>query len=328
VILHSEDHSVLDNIDVVQLAGCSVMQPEPSRAATTRAVFLMLASGLAVGFLPNMTKLALVNGADPPSVLFARTGVILFVLAAYIKATGGKLLIPKHLLGAASVAGLSAAFQNYTAVSAMNHISISLMMLIIFAHPFLVALYYHLDGTTKLTPYRLFWSLLAFAGVGLAISVDFGHLSTLGLLLSGASAVLCAVLVVSMVSLGKEVGALTATFQLSIWTLGLGAVAMGVSGKVQMPINLVGWMGATAAGVAVVLAYVLFLEAARLIGGSRATILSFLEPIFAVLVAAVMFDERLSGLQWIGVLMVAASLAMLEAPTLWSKQSVGSNSAR
>lgn len=304
------------------------MQTEPSRAATTKAVLLMLASGLAVGFLPNMTKLALVNGANSASVLFARTGVILFVLAAYIKATGGKLLIPKHLLGAASVAGLSAAFQNYTAILAINYISISLMMLIVFAHPFLVALYYHLDGITKLTPYRLFWSLLAFAGVGLAISVDFAQLSTLGLLLSGASALLCAVLVVAMVSLGKAVGALTATFQLSIWTLGLGVVAMGVSGKVQIPTNLVGWMGIAAAGVAFALAFVVFLEAARLIGGSRASILSFLEPIFAVLVAAVMFDERLSGLQWMGVLMVAASLAMLEAPALWSKQPVVSNSAR
>lgn len=302
------------------------MQTETSRAAVVKAVLLMIGCGLAVGFLPNMTKLALVNGGDTVSVLFARTVMILFVLAAYIKLTGGKLLIPKQFLGVACIAGLSAAFQNYTAIAAMSHISISLMMLIIFAHPFLVGLYYHLMGTTRLTPLRLFWSLLAFGGVGLAISVDFARLSTLGLLLSGASGLLAAVLVISMVSLGKEVGGLTATFQLSIWTLMLGVVAMGVAGKIQMPVNAIGWMGAAAAGVAFVLAYVWFLEAARLIGGSRASILSFLEPIFAVLVAAVMFDERLSGLQWLGVLLVAASLFMLEAPdALWSKRRVAGN---
>ncbi len=302
------------------------MQTAPSRPAVIKAVMLMVGCGLAVGFLPNMTKLALINGGDTASVMFARTAMILLVLAAYIKLTGGNLLIPKHMMGMACLAGLSAAFQNYTVIAAMDYISISLIMLIIFVHPFLVGLYYHLMGTTRLTPLRLFWSLLAFAGVGLAISANFARLSSLGLLLASASGLLAAGLVISMVSLGKEVGGLTATFQLSIWTLMLGLVAMGVTGKVQMPANAIGWVGVAAAGVAFVLAYVWFLEAARLIGGTRASVLSFLEPIFAVLVAAVMFDERLSGLQWLGVLIVAASLFMLEAPdVLWGKCPVAGN---
>jgi drug/metabolite transporter (DMT)-like permease len=283
-----------------------------------RAVILILISGLGVGMLPNMTKLALLAGGDPASVLVARTFFALCALGAYIKLTGGSLGIPKEAIPIALVAGSAMAIQTYTAVLAINHIDISLMMLILFVHPFLVAIYYHVEGTTRLTLLRLLWSGLAFAGVGLALSVDFSRLSTIGLLSSAGSALACGVLVVAMVGLGKHANTLTATFQLSIYPLILGGISMGLAGKVELPTTMLGWIGIAGAGAAIVIAFVAFLGAARIIGGSRASVMSFIEPIFAIVIASIMFGEHLSGLQWTGALLVAFGLFMLEAPAAFA----------
>lgn len=191
-------------------------------------------------------------------------------------------------------------------------------MLILFIHPFLVAIYYHVKGTTPLTPARLLWSVLAFVGVGIAISVDFSVLSTTGLLFSLGSTLACAVLIVSMVSLGTHAGMLTATFQLTIYPLILAAISVGVAGSIELPVSVIGWIGIAGAGLAFVISFVAFLDAARIIGGSRASVMSFIEPIFAILIAAAMFGEHLTQMQWIGTLLVALSLFMLEAPAAFA----------
>ena len=60
-------------------------------------------------------------------------------------------------------------------------------------------------------------------------------------------------------------------------------------------------------------AFLAYLSAVRLIGPSRATILTFMEPLGAILLAAALFGERLTGLQWAGVTLVLGGLFFMEA---------------
>lgn len=296
------------------------MQDALTRGQLVRAVIMILISGLGIGLLPNLTKLALLAGGEGASVLLARTLFSLVALGLYIKLVGGTLGLRKQALRSALVGGAALAVQNYTAVYAINNIDISLFMLILFIHPFLVAVYYHFNGTTRLTPVRLLWSVAAFVGVGLAISVDFSTISTTGLLLSGASALACAALIVAMVTLGSHAGLLTATFQLSIYPLAMAAISVGVAGRVQLPTTALGWIGIVGAGLAFVVSFVAFLDAARILGGSRASVMSFVEPIFAIVIAGMMFGETLTAMQWAGALLVAVSLFMLEAPAAFASK--------
>jgi drug/metabolite transporter (DMT)-like permease len=169
-----------------------------------------------------------------------------------------------------------------------------------------------------LTAYRLLLSLLAFIGLALVLAVDFSRLSAVGLLLSASSALFSAVLVISMVRLSKDVGGLTTTFQLSIWSMIVALGGMAAAGEARLPVNTLGWLGIVGSAVAFLVGFVAFLEAAKRIGATRASIFSFTEPIGAILIAAAMYGEQMTATQWIGTLIVAGCLFLLEAPAAFA----------
>ena len=67
-------------------------------------------------------------------------------------------------------------------------------------------------------------------------------------------------------------------------------------------------------GASFCLGLALFFAAVPLIGLVRATLISILEPLFAILIAMALFGERLAALQWVGVVIVLTGLLMLEIP--------------
>lgn len=51
------------------------------------------------------------------------------------------------------------------------------------------------------------------------------------------------------------------------------------------------------------------------IGLVRATMITVIEPVFGILLAMLLFAERLSAVQWFGITVVVAGLLLLETPT-------------
>jgi drug/metabolite transporter (DMT)-like permease len=45
----------------------------------------------------------------------------------------------------------------------------------------------------------------------------------------------------------------------------------------------------------------------------RASVLSSVEPLFSILLAAVVLDQQLRGEQWVGALIIVGALALFEA---------------
>jgi drug/metabolite transporter (DMT)-like permease len=287
---------------------------QPSRNQAATAILLLVISALAVGLMPILSKIAFQNGSNPETVMVIRSAVGAAIIGVYIVLVQARLGIPKRLFVVAVLACLSGALMAYTSMKSLLYLDVGLSMLILFAHPFLVAFYFHHTGATLLTPVRLAWSVLAFAGLALALSVDFSKLSMFGIALAVASALLATVMIIAMASVNKEVGGPTTSFHVALWSLVLFTVVLLASRRMQLPANQLGWLSAVGTGLLFAIVYVAFLIAFRLIGPSRATALSFLEPITAILFAAVIFGERLSLLQWGGVALVVFGLFMLEAP--------------
>lgn len=287
---------------------------EPSRNQVATAILLLIISALAVGLMPILSKIAFQNGSNPETVMVIRSAVGATIIGVYIALVQGRLGIPKRLFIATVFACLSGALMAYTSMRSLLYIDVGLSMLILFGHPFLVAFYFHQTGATPLTPLRLGWSVLAFVGLALALSVDFSKLSIFGIALAAASAVFATVAIIAMAGVNKEVGGLTMSFHVALWSLVLFTVVVLASRRTQLPVNQLGWLSAIGTGLVFAIIYVTFLVALRLIGPSRATVLTFLEPIIAILLAALVFGERLNLLQWVGVTLVAFGLFMLEAP--------------
>jgi transporter family protein len=121
-------------------------------------------------------------------------------------------------------------------------------------------------------------------------------------------------MVIFTVKLSMEKGVLCANFHMSFWSLIIFAVVLLITDDLQLPETASGWTGAILAGVSFAFAYLTFFAAANIIGISRVAMISFIEPVFTILLAMVLFQEALSIIQWGGVGLVAVGLFIMETP--------------
>jgi drug/metabolite transporter (DMT)-like permease len=289
----------------------------PGRRQALTAVVLLVVCALSFGLMAIVSKIALLNGGSPEAVMVIRSATAAIVIAASLGLSKGKFALPRQLIARAIVAIGAAALMAYFSLWSLLYIDVGLSILVLFAYPFLVALYYHLCGTAPLGRAGLFWSLTAFVGLGLALSVNFSTLNKTGLALAGASALFATLMVISIVKVSRELGGMTTSFYLAVGAFVMFGVWTLARGNAQLPVNTTGWLAAIGAGLAFAIIYVTFLIAVRLIGPTRASMITFLEPIAAILLAAAVFSERLTLVQWAGVTLVAVGLVMLEAPDGW-----------
>lgn len=286
----------------------------PTTKDTFSAVFLLIIGAIGVAFMPSTAKLAFEAGANTETVIFIRalTGAVL--LGVYMIATRGMFSIPKPLIPATIGVCVASAGMNYTFLTAIHYIDISLGILIVFIHPLLIAAYYHLTKQTLLTTTRFAFGFTAFVGLGIALAVDMSSISMVGVAYAFAAALCVTVMVLLMVHISSHVGGITTNFHMSFWTLVLFACLLISFQNVQWPQTPLGWISSVGNGIAYLTSFLTFLLAAALIGGSRASMLSFMEPIATILLAAALFDERLVWLQWWGVCLVMIGLFGMEAP--------------
>jgi drug/metabolite transporter (DMT)-like permease len=81
------------------------------------------------------------------------------------------------------------------------------------------------------------------------------------------------------------------------------------------------------AGAAFCLGLVLFFAAIPTIDVARASLIAIVEPLLGILLAMVLFGESLDLLQWLGVAIVLAGLALLELPPDAIRKAIGRRAA-
>jgi len=291
------------------------MPASPAHAGprdTLVAVSLLLVCALAVALMPPLARYGFADGVNVATFIAIRAVFSVAILGGLLLAAGRPFRIPRPLFGLAAFASATGAGMNYAFLESIRHIDIGLAILVMFLHPFFIAIYYHLRRTSRLTAARFAFALMAFAGLGLALAVDFHGLDRFGLLMAFAAAVGATAMVIAMIKVNEHAGGMTTNLHMALWTVAIFAVVLAVTGDVQWPRSIVGWTAAAGTGVAHVTAFLLFLVAVRLIGGSRASLFSFAEPVATIVLAALLFDERMSLLQWFGVALVMAGLVLME----------------
>lgn len=280
----------------------------------------MILGAIAVALMPNTAKLTLESGANAETTILIRVLTALPLLAIYMMLRGINFRIPGHLFMLMLLASLSSASMNYSFMFAIQYIEVSQTILILFTHPFLIVFYYHVVGQSLMTPARVFWSIAAFSGLGLALAVDFSSLSMTGIALATTASLFVTVMVISMVKVSNATSGVVTNFHLTFWTFIVTVLIISTFGSLQWPESSLGWISGAGNGISYIVAYLTFLGAAKLIGASRASILSFMEPIATILLASYLFGEYLNTVQWGGVALVAAGLLFMEVPRgFWSK---------
>lgn len=270
--------------------------------------------------MPSAAKIAYQEGANPLSAIILRSLIGVVGIAIYMLIRKIRFDIGWQAFRSSSLTGVTQAFNSIGIMGSVAYIDVSLAVLIIFCFPFWVAIYNHYSGQTKLTPVVLVCFFIALLGLSLTLGTQFGSLNPIGLLLAGLGMVSMASMVVIVARTAARIGPIPANFYMTGWTcfyflvIALVAPALGILEPMSFPESSRGWIAIFGTGVSFTLGYVLFFVGAAIIGTTRASILSISEPVMIILVAILLVDEWLSQVQWIGIMLIIGSLAILEIP--------------
>lgn len=292
-------------------------QSNASRSAVRSqpaAIGMVIVSAVLIAAVPSFGKLAYESGASVLLVVAVRFLITMLWLTVFLARARRGISTSARVFRLSLIGGIGAAAMSIGIISAIARIDLSLVILIVYVHPMFVAWIGHLRGTYELSRFRVFCCLLILLGLALALSVSFARLDALGVAFAFLGAIGATVMLIANGDAVHEGGSLIVNFYTAATALILVSIVGFIVGPMVPPGTETGWIGLLGMGTAFCLGLVLFLAAIPTIGVTRATLLSVLEPVMGILLAMLLFGDRLAAVQWAGVAVVIGGLLLLEIP--------------
>ncbi len=274
-----------------------------SAAAQRRGAILVAASAAAFGALPIFARMAYDAGVDLYGVLVPRFVIGAAVLGLVALWRGAAFPRGRPLAAVAAMGAVGYTGQSFLYFTALKHADASLVALLLYSYPFLVALLAAAFLRERLDGARVVALLLASGG--LALTIGGGHGSALGVALGlGAAAVYSVYIVVgTRVLRGVDpIAASSVICAAAAVSYGLLAAASAAAGaQTSWPATAGGLVPVIALSlVSTALAIATFFAGLRLLGATMTSVLSTLEPVVSVALAAVVLGEHIGLLQALG----------------------------
>ena len=276
----------------------------------TVGALLALTSASCFGVMPVLTKVVYDDGAGPFGVLSVRFTVAAVLLLALARMRGEALPRGRQLRDLALLGGVGYVVESLCYFAALTRISAGLTALLLYLYPALVVV---LSAVVlRHRPGRVAIGCVVVATVGTALTIGpvaGGQL--IGVALGLAAAAAYAIYIVVSSTATKGVGPL-ATSAVVMGACGLVYDALAVGTRTALPSSAGAWLalaGVTVLGTVVAVAA--FFAALALLGPSDTAVLSTMEPVVSVGVAAVALGESLSTVQLAGGVLVIAAVVVL-----------------
>jgi drug/metabolite transporter (DMT)-like permease len=295
----------------------------------TSGTLLCLGSGAAFGAMAVFGKLAYDNGATVGTLLavrFLMAAALFWALllaggaARELRALGGRDIGVGLALGAGGYAIQAGCF-----FAALERIDASLLSLLLYTAPAIVAVAAVALGRERLDGRRLASLGLALGGLVLVVGgAGTGALDPLGAALGlGAAVFYSAYILISDRVAARMRPNLLAALVCSGAAVSLtaGSALLGELRPGELTAAGWGWLVGLAV-VCTVAAISLFFAGLRRVGPTTAAILSTVEPLVTVLLAFLVFGETLGALQLAGGLLVLGGVLVLHArlaPLRWRR---------
>jgi drug/metabolite transporter (DMT)-like permease len=295
---------------------------------------MCLGSGAAFGAMAVFGKLAYGEGATVGTLLSAR-----FVLAAALFWTivlaGGAArevhaLSRRELAAGLALGACGYALQSGCYFAALQRIDASLLSLLLYTFPAMVAAAAIALGRERLDGRRLTALALALGGLVLVVAgAGTGALDPLGAALALAAAVVYSTYI--LVS-DRVVGRMRPHVLSALVSTGAAAsltVVSSLLGQLRPgDVTVVGWGWlACLSVVSTVGAILLFFAGLRRAGPTTASILATVEPLVTVVLAFLVFGERLGTVQLVGGVFVLSAVLVLNVRVVRRRMAVGEASA-
>jgi drug/metabolite transporter (DMT)-like permease len=272
-------------------------------------ILYIIISAAAFGTLAIFGRYAYASGLDTFTLLFLR-----FTIAALLM--GGLLALRREplprgsvLVRLAGMGGIGYVAQSFCYLTAIKYASAGLVALLLYLYPAMVALLSVLFLKERITRLKVVALLVALTGTALTVSPQGGQWQ--GILLAIGGAGIYSVYIIVGAGVMKQVSPLQSS---TVIFASAGLVYAGLTAidGARFPADAAGW-GAIIGMVlvATIIAVTAFLAGLKRIGPTDASMLSTLEPVVTVLLAAVLFAERLDAVSLLGGGLILSAVIML-----------------
>lgn len=274
--------------------------------------------------MPVLGKIVYADGAQPVGVLAVRFGVAGALLLLICRALGQRLPRGRHLAALMALGAVGYVTQSLAYFSALTRIPAGLVALLLYLYPSIVVALGVLLWRER--PGRTGIGCLVTALVGTALTigpVSGGQIA--GVVLGILAALAYSGYVVASSRVVPAVGPLAAT-TVVMCSAGFVYVVLAVSIRPRLPATPGSWAALLAiAVVCTVVASLAFFAGLARLGASDSAVISTLEPVVSVALAALVLGESMTGWQLLGGALVLGAVAVLAR--LGGRHGAGSGTA-
>ena len=272
-------------------------------------ILLIAISAASFGTLAIFGRFAYAAGMDTFTVLFLRFSIAASIMTLILilrkeHFPRGRILVQLIGMGALGYVG-----QSFMYLTAINYASAGLVALLLYLYPFFVMVLSAIVFREKVTRVKIIALVLALVGTALTVDPAGGQL--IGALMAITAAAIYSVYIIVGTNVMKHVSAV----QSSTVIFASAGVVYGILtafNGAHFPTENSGWY--TMIGivlVATVIPVVTFLAGLEMIGPTNAAMLSTLEPVVTVLLAAWLFQERLNTVSLLGGGLILVAVILL-----------------
>lgn len=272
-------------------------------------ILLIAISAAAFGTLAIFGRLIYADGVDTFTMLFLRFGFAAILMAVILLARREKLPHGKVLLALIGMGAIGYVGQSFTYLSAIKYASAGLVALLLYLYPMFVFILSAVFLHEKITWMKVMAILLALMGTALIVDPEGGQ--PLGIIFSLAAALIYSVYIIIGTNVMKHVSAVQSSAVIFASAGLVYGILTSINGA-HLPSTGQGWIHiAGIVLVATIIPVVTFLAGLERIGPTNSAMLSTLEPVVTVLLAAWLFGERLAWIVLLGGGLILTAVILL-----------------
>ena len=284
-----------------------------------KGILYIILSTIAFGLMPILAKLSYRGGANTYTTLFLRFFFAAIMLLYYLKAKGLSLKLSKKQFFLVLIIGMF----GYTLMScslfmSYNYISIGMASMILYTYPAIVTLLSYVFYKEKINATKILSLIISLIGIYILIDKGSVSFNLKGIILASTAALLYSLYVLgASLKEIKTINSYVLTFYISCIAASVVFIAAINTGNFNMHIDFYGLVAILLlALISTAVALMAFLEGVRIIGPSKASIFSTLEPIVGLILGILILGEPISARIIIGSIMIVMSIVILAKESL------------
>ena len=264
------------------------------------AVFYALANSLA--------RLAYIGGSNPDTVAISRFFLPAIALFIILKLSNKPIFLPKREGWIAVFLGVLEGALTLSLLIAIARLTVAIAILIFYLFPILTGLIIVTFGWARLSAATIIGAIVAFAGLALALGVEFEALDSLGMIFAGLAAIGMATVATISGRLIHGQDPRQAIFFIMVGAMVAMLIYAQIGAEIVLPDSGTGWAGLLLSNLFFAAAIVLFITAIAMIGAANTALLSNMEPVLTVGTAFLFLGQSILPLQMLGIAIVVGAL--------------------